>query len=362
MVLSVHIPLFTLYTMAAVQKYFDLFHDKIKLGRFDEEDTLRDKRRIVREKLLANLPGVFEKYKEKNLVPTFRDQGSYAMNTGIKPLEGDFDIDQGVYFETSITDYPDPVVLKERVYEALNGHTKKVEIRRPCVTVFYHDGYHVDLAVYSCASANADKQDYLAMGKVGSEEKYRVWQLSDPTALTDKLFERFEGDNTGRKQYRRVIRFMKRWKDVNFASSGNGAPRGIGLTVNTHDYFQTNYDATSFKLDDLTALRDLSQAMLNAFSSTWVFAEWKFVRRIKAQLLVTPFNDVYEKMTSKQMEVFETKLQELCDALNGAIKEVDTRKACQLLRNVFGDDFDVPEESATARSTPAPVTTHSQSA
>jgi hypothetical protein len=348
--------------MAAVQKYFDLFHDKIKLGRFDEEDTLRDKRRIVREKLLANLPGVFEKYEEDNLVPTFRDQGSYAMNTGIKPLDGDFDIDQGVYFETSITDYPDPVVLKERVYEALNGHTKKVEIRRPCVTVFYQNGYHVDLAIYSRATANSDNQDYLAMGKIGSEEKYRVWQLSDPTALTDKLFEPFEDDDTGRKQYRRIIRFMKRWKDVNFASGGNGAPRGIGLTISTHDYFQPNYDATSYKLDDLTALRDLAQAMLDAFSSTFVLAELKLVRRLKAKLLVTPFNDVYEKMTSKQMEVFETRLKELRDALNAALKEVDTRKACQLLRNVFGDDFDVPDESATARSTPAPVSTHSQSA
>jgi hypothetical protein len=350
--------------MAAVQKYFDKFHDKIKLGLFDEEDTLREKRRIVREKLLANLPGVFESHKEKNLVPTFRDQGSYAMRTGIKPLDGDYDIDQGVYFETSTTDYPDPVVLKERVHEALDGHTKKVEIRRPCVTVFYKDGYHVDLAVYSSAAANADKQDYLAMGKAGSEKKYRVWQLSDPTALTNKLFERFDDDETGteRKQYRRVIRFMKRWKDFNFNSGGNGGPRGIGLTVNTHDYFKPNYDATSLKLDDLTALRDLAQAMLDAFTSTWVSSEWKFVRRLKAKLLVTPFNDVYEKMTSKQMETFETKLKEFRDALNEAIEEIDTRKACQLLRNVFGDDFDVPDESATARATPAPVTTHSQSA
>jgi hypothetical protein len=348
--------------MASVQKYFDSFHGKIRLGVFDEEDTLRDKRRIVREKLIANLPDVFKKHNEKNLVPTFRDQGSYAMRTGIRPLDGDFDIDQGVYFETSTTDYPDPVVLKERVYEALNGHTKRVEIRRPCVTVFYKDGYHVDLAIYSCAAANADKKDYLAMGKVGSEEKYRVWQESDPTTLTTKLFERFDGDETGRKQYRRVIRFMKRWKDVNFVSSGHSAPRGIGLTINANSFFQPKYNATTFVLDDLTALHELSKEMLAAFTSTWASAEWKFVRRLNAKLLVTPFNDVYEKMTSKQMESFETKLTELRDTLKKAIDEVDTRKACQLLRNVFGDDFEVPDESETARATPAPVSTHSQSA
>lgn len=349
--------------MASVQKYFDLFHEKIKLGRFNEEETLRDKRRIVRDKLVANLPKVFEKHKEKNLVPTFRDQGSYDMGTGIKPLDGDFDIDQGVYFEISIEDYPDPVVLKERVYEALNGHTKRVEIRRPCVTVFYQDGYHVDLAVYSSASANADGKDYLAMGKAGSGEEYRFWQESDPMALTGKLFERFEDDDSGRKQYRRDTRFFKRWKDVNFKSSGNGAPRGIGLTINMHDYFEPRYqDTTSYKLDDLTALRDTVAAMLAGFEEKWVWSELKTVRRLKATLLVSPFNDVHEKMTSKQMETFEKKLTELRDALQEAIDEVDTRKACQILQGVFGDDFDVPEEKDTAKPTPPPVTTHSQSA
>lgn len=349
--------------MAAVQKYFDLFHAKIKLGRFDEEATLRDKRRIVRDKLLANLPKVFEKHGEKNLVPAFSDQGSYAMSTGIRPLDGDFDIDQGVYFEASREDYPDPVVLKERVHEALNGHTKEVVIRRPCVTVFYQDGYHVDLAIYSCAGANADNKDYLAMGKAGSEDKYRVWQESDPTALTDKLFERFEGDDSGRGQYRRTIRFLKRWKDENFKSSGNHAPRGIGLTINVHDYFEPCYqDTTSYKLDDLTALRDTATAMLGGFEGKWVWSELKTVRRLKATLLVSPFNDVHEKMSSKHMETFETKLTALRDALQEALDEVDTRKACQILQDVFGDDFDVPEEKDTAKPTPSPVTTHSQSA
>ena len=37
---------------------------------------------------------------------SFLDQGSYAMNTGVKPLDGDFDIDQRLYFEISIDAYP----------------------------------------------------------------------------------------------------------------------------------------------------------------------------------------------------------------------------------------------------------------
>lgn len=137
--------------MAEVQKQFEKFNGTIRLGRFDEEKTLQEKRDIIREKLRAKLPAVFEKYGEKCPAFDFADQGSYGIGTGIKPLNGDFDIDQGMYFKVSKKDY-DPVVLKERVREALDGHTKEVRIRRPCVTVFYQRQgepiYHVDIAVY----------------------------------------------------------------------------------------------------------------------------------------------------------------------------------------------------------------------
>lgn len=63
--------------MANVQTQFDSFHSSIRLGRFKKEKQLRDKRNIIRRRLKANLPGVFAKYGEPNLVPTFKDQGSY---------------------------------------------------------------------------------------------------------------------------------------------------------------------------------------------------------------------------------------------------------------------------------------------
>lgn len=43
------------------------------------------------------------------------------MNTGVKPLEGEFDIDVGVRFQISTEDYPDPVEVKERVYRQTLG-------------------------------------------------------------------------------------------------------------------------------------------------------------------------------------------------------------------------------------------------
>lgn len=119
--------------MSTIQRQLDQFDKQIMLGRFEENAILREKRDIIRNKLKERLPGVFEQHEEACPEYYWRDQGSYEMGTGIIPLEGDYDIDQGLYFMVSTDSYPDPVVLKKRVYEALDGHTSRVEVRRPCV-------------------------------------------------------------------------------------------------------------------------------------------------------------------------------------------------------------------------------------
>ena len=58
--------------MANVQKQFEEFHGNIKLGRFKENQTLRDKRDIIRRKVDERLPGVFEKYGRRANKPLYR--------------------------------------------------------------------------------------------------------------------------------------------------------------------------------------------------------------------------------------------------------------------------------------------------
>jgi cyclic GMP-AMP synthase DncV-like protein len=351
--------------MANVQSQFDEFHNRIKLGRFDENQTLRDKRNIIRRKLEENLPKVFEKYGE--LCPTFRfrDQGSYEMGTGIKPLDGDFDIDQGLYFVVSTKTYSDPVVLKERVYEALEGHTKRVEIRRPCVTVFYQrEGesiYHVDIAVYSDASANPDGKSYLAKGKKNSDTAYRIWEVSNPQALSDTIFDRFKEND--RAQFRRVVRYLKRWRDVNFPSNGHAAPLGIGMTVATYDHLQPTYtDVVAGTPDDLSALRTVTDALLNRFMSKWDDANGQWARRLTVILPVEPWSDLFAQVTNSQMSQLEERLKELAAALKEAAADADPHEACQTLQTVFGKDFPVPEKVATARRHPPAIVSSSSSA
>lgn len=344
--------------MAKVQKQFDQFDKQIRLGRFSEEETLREKRDRVRSRLDSRLPEVFEAHEEANLVPEYRDQGSYEMGTGVKPLEGDFDIDQGVYFDIA-TDAYDPVVLKKRIHEALDGHTKSVRIRRPCVTVEYQSNdeplYHVDLAIYSRASANADGKDRLAVGRKHSSSEHRSWDVSDPQGLSETIMGRFP-TAPERSQFRRVVRYLKRWKDENFRPDGNGAPLGIGLTVASYDELRPRFsDPVSKKPDDLLALRDLTTALLRRFRSVWDEEEQEWVERLEIGLPVEPWNDLFERMTHRQMGDFQDKLQHLDEALLSAIEAVDPVEACETLRSVFGHDFPVPDKNDTAKKHAAPA-------
>jgi len=345
--------------MAYIQWQFDKFNEAIMLGRFEENATLREKRDIIKDRLADQLPGVFEAAGEACPDFYFRDQGSYEMGTGVKPLDGDFDIDQGIYFEVNIESYPDPVVLKQRVHRALEGHTDNVCIRRSCVTAFYHNEgepiYHVDIAVYSDGNSNHDGQARIAKGKENSGSEYRVWEFSNPQALTEMIESRFEGND--RAQFRRVVRSLKRWKDVNFPSDGNAAPIGIGITIAAYHSLRTCYaDIVAGKPDDLAALRDLVWKVRGQFMSTWDSTEQQWTRRLVVTLPVEPWNDLFEKMTNKQMVDFEEKLQILQQSLDSAIEEVDPVEACETLRKVFGDDFPVPPPEETAkRHTPAIV-------
>jgi hypothetical protein len=338
--------------MADVQKQFKEFDERIRLKQYSENKPLREKRDIVLDKLRAGLERVFEEQDEPP--PTFEkfDQGSYKLGTGVKPLDGDYDIDVGIRFEVSTDDEPDPVAVKKWVFDALDGHTKKVEVRRPCVTVTYQSAgeplYHVDLAVYSGRSSNSDGLDYLGKGKLNSQSENREWEKADPDGLIDTITARYSGDEW--EQFRRCIRYLKRWKDYKFSSDGNAAPIGIGITLAAYYWFQPRFrvvDPFSGKraAEDLKALDDFVAAIESHFSNVYHDNEW--AERLVVELPVVPSNDVFARMTNSQMSSFREKLGKLKDALSAARAETDPVVACEGLQKIFGGDFPVPEKDDT---------------
>lgn len=337
--------------MPAVQKQFEDFHANIKLDNDDEKATLREKRETLLKALKANLEGD---------VPSFEsfNQGSYSMHTGVLPPDLNYDIDVGIIFDCKQDKYPDPVVLKKKVRNALNSHGRTVAIRRPCVTVNYmRDGkpeYHVDLAIYV---KRDDGLLDLAKGKENSGDDFRIWEVSDPKKLTDIICTAYK-DADELAQYRRCIRYIKRWRNVQF--SNGGAPLSIALTVAAKEWFTPRFE-TSGKPTDLLALLDWVDAILARFQTAYTDDDgWH--ERLSVTLPVTPHCDLMAGMTKGQITTFKEKLEGLRDALSDAYDEDLPEDACKLLNKQFGDDFKIPEKAATAKTVAAPVISTGNSA
>lgn len=323
--------------MPAVQASFEKFHHSIRLGEEDEKAKLREKREIILSTLL--------KHSDISLPPfeSFQ-QGSYAMHTGTMPLDGEFDIDIGLVFDCSKAEFPDPVRLKAMVRDALNRNGRTMTIRRSCVTAHYKAGadmgYHVDLAIYTRRS---DGCLDIAKGKEHSTSEHRYWEKSDPLGLTDLLSNRFKGEALS--QYRRCIRYMKRWRDVQFSS---GAPLSIALTVAAYRWLEPHqpFNDKSF---DLIAMHTWTKKMLSQFSSVKT-SEGTHLR-LQVFLPVEPKVDLFKNMTKAQMGKFHSALSTLHSALTKAYDQATPEACLSLLSQQFGNDFPGSEEVPALEST-----------
>jgi len=324
--------------MVNLQKEFLEFHNEIRLD--DENDTLRQKRDILLKKLDRNIPSEAAAY-------SYFNQGSYAMGTGIKPENGDYDIDVGLKFDIDKNDYPDPIEPKKWVRDAIYGHTQSVDIRRSCVTVTYkedgEEAYHVDFAVY--ANDNSDGNMYIAKGKEYSDLDNKYWEISCPQELIDKINNKYS-DKDDKAQFKRCIRYLKKWKTHKFSSDGNGGPTGIALTILAYNHFKVKkeYDYVNCKYvySDFEAFLALVQSItLSTFTLAYDNENKCNYHKIVLELIVQPYNNLFEKMTPKQMENFYNKTVEMRDILENASNKSKRNEACEQLQKLWGESFPI---------------------
>ena len=311
--------------MTSMQSRFLRFHEAIKLKNTDENATLREKR-----------DAVLERMRHQGLTFDWFNQGSYAMGTGVEPVQDDFDIDVGIVF-SGIPRPIDPLALKGTVFKAVSGHTTSVEWRRHCIRVQYvragEPTYHVDLPVYW--KDRSTGQLWLAVGKQHSGPGHKSWEHSDPRGLIDRVKSRFQGED--QKQFRRIVRYLKRWKDLHFPIHGHASPVGIGITVAALESFRparaTWSVATESGYDDLKATLDFVDRMRDRFFPSCHGGE--FAHRISAELPVQPRSDAFARMTNQQMREFKQRLDTLYELLDQACRTETTEP----LQRAFGTAF-----------------------
>lgn len=292
--------------MADLKTEFGVFHTVIALSS-SKKDSLRTSRDAIR--------GRIRKYFSEELkvkAPKFRGQGSYAMGTIVNPLDGEFDIDDGVYLqhldEGDDSKWPTPETVHRWLVNATEGATNESPIdKRTCVRVRYARQYHVDLPSY--ASLNGDYR--LA------EKGNKGWHSSDPKALTDW----FKGHVKEKgEQLRRIVRYLKAWADYQSGRRGK-MPSGLILTVLATQNFRAD------QRDD-ASLANTARAISNAVNPAFY--------------LLNPV-DLNEELTarlrSEQKKRFQEAISDLALDAAIAVKADDTEMASALWRKQLGDRF-----------------------
>ena len=318
-----------------IQTHFDKFHDKIKLGR---KDDAYKKARERDDSIKAEVKTAFRKAGYP-VVDNFI-QGSLRTHTGIVPISGDYDIDRALVIDDEKAP-ENPVTPKKKTLDVLeNRGFKNAKIKKPCVTADYaSDNVHIDFIIYKLSG----NQYYLAVGKQNSDENNREWSAADPHGLIDWINDdsRYGGDDAKDvlAQFRRLVRYLKRWRDEQFSETVAAKVYSIGIAVMVKQQLRVSF-STEAAQQDLQALRKTVGAILDA----GYFTEEQTGRyRVRVYLPVEPWRDIFDGSSLDTGTQMYNKLTRLKEKLAEAEGLSDEREQCQILNKLFGDDFEVPD-------------------
>jgi hypothetical protein len=182
----------------------------------NERDDIKEKADTNRQRLKGGLAA------EGKPAPIgMHTQGSYSMRTMIQEEDGDYDIDDGVYFEKddlvgSNGGKMSALDVRQMVCKALQDEKFKTppEVRKNCVRVYYNNGYHVDVPSYRKVEI---KDPISGEPKQAWELASSDWKRSDARAVTKwfktanstKCSDASKDGNSG--QFVRMTRLMKKF-------------------------------------------------------------------------------------------------------------------------------------------------------
>ena len=326
--------------MADVQQQFEKFHQEIRVD-YEMSQALRDKRDILVKKIRKHLQ------REGKTLPEVLLQGSYKMKTGVKPIDGrEYDIDIGLRFSFESSEH-EAVTVRGWVYDAVKDHTKRVEDKGSCIRVCYEEGYHLDLVSYAVWTESGRDQYRLA-------HKSRGWIEADPPALLEhvkdarKPFKGTEDVSTSTDQFRRSVRYLRRWDDVQVSGEGDDKPSGLAFVLLMRDKLQPTMSWKGAPCD-LRALETVARSCAGNLS------------RISSFKSTPEYEDMFARLSDEDMLALKKRFGILASALSSADADADPVSACETLQDQFGEDFPVPaaEETAKKTSAPAIITTSS---
>lgn len=297
--------------MANLHNEFQTFHERVALSQ-GKKELLTTSRDAVRDRIRKHFR---EQLKLK--VPEFRSQGSFEMDTTVNPLDGEFDVDDGVYLqhldESDSSAWPTPENVHKWLVDATDGHTNEKPIdKRTCVRVRYAGKYHVDLPSYG----KLNGENLLA------EKGEKGWHRSDPTGLT-KWFNDLaqqRGD-----QLCRIVRFVKAWADHQSTKRGK-MPSSLILTVLASQNFRSHETDDASMANTVRAISDsvrLGFCLYNPVDGT---------------------EELTARLSEEEKKRFQEAIGDLANDASKAVNNGSQQEASKLWRTQLGDRFPLVQE------------------
>lgn len=317
--------------MANIDRILKEYNSIIRL-----EDSKRQELILVRDNLRSRLKTGYQVVVEQLPIRfqlESQSQGSFVMDTIIRPVRDDYDLDDGLYFVGDLNrqSRPIPADFHEWVIEALDrGHDdiEKIIDKSTCVRVQYKKGFHIDIPIYY--ASNFDSPDLA--------DKNKGWILSHPIEfiswfenkinsgfqkgflLEARLYPEFEKWTSDiRKldhQLRRIVRYMKSWADLRREEM----PCGIIMTILAANHYSPH------QRDDI------------AFKETLVNIQAELQKDFKCLRPTTPEGEDLLK-EYKNKEAFMKYLGYFIENVKKALEEENEKKACEYWQKCFGERF-----------------------
>jgi hypothetical protein len=251
----------------------------------------------------------------------------------------EYDIDVALQFNIEEKDYSASEV-RGWVYDAIKDHTEKVDSKGPCIRVTYKDGYHVDLVVYAVQeNIYGEKVFKLA-------HKSNGWRDANPEKLLKYIsatimdkFKDTEDTLTKTNQFRRIVRYLRRWDDEALPFESDAKPSGLAYILLVNQYLGNKLvNVINNKSDDLSALMQISSSVASIYG------------RISIQKPTPEYEDMFSKINDQDMKKLIERFKALAAVLQKVKNEPKEKEACNLLKKQFGRDFPIPENKGAEDS------------
>ena len=314
--------------MANCNPLFLSFHNIISLSPSRRQSLSRSRvalRKKIRDHMRLNMSSETQ--------PLFYGQGSFTMRTIVEPIPISdilpYDLDDGVYFSSSKRERKSVSTYHKWIFDAVAGHTEQsLSDKNTCIRVTSADGHNIDLPIYWL---DVDQQAPIPL----RAHKGNDWIVSDPKAFVDWF------RNKKNEQIIRVIKYGKAWCDYQEQTYGK-FPAGFIMTILIMNSFASD------DRDDLSFLQTIEKVQTHLASNGFECYR------------PTPdtTENLFDKYTKDQKEVFLRRLGELVDGGNRAQSNPNQLAACEMWSLHFGPRFscsDAKDELEKAKEYSAPA-------